>query len=139
MTRYGTPPSTLSAVDTSLSVSADGSWHSGTSFDCKHGTDDILATYIAAQFSITGGATDGIDLEVIVQFSDDNSNWPKDGEGHPIFAYVDTGASASLSGSRVCEITPLLRYARFQYLNNNSSDSVTVDSEVAKFFMEDNS
>ena len=140
MTRFGTPSASLAAVDTTLAVAAGGTWVDGSSFDCKHGTDDLLAAYVAAQFKSTNaGSTNGQDLEVIVQFSDDNTNWPDDGQGHPIYAYADSTAGADLTLSRLCEFAPSLRYARFQYRNNNATDAVSVSSEVAKFYQEDNS
>ena len=140
MTRFGTPSAALAAVDSGVTVNAGGAWTSGTSFDCKHGTDDLLAEYVAAQFALTNaGSTDGQDFEAIVQFSDDNSNWPDDGEGHPIFAFADSTAGKDLTRSKLCEFAPALRYARFQFANNNSTDNVSVSSEVAKFYQEDNS
>jgi len=143
MTRYGEAPASFTTVDSSKNISAGGNWIAGTStIDCKHGTDDLLATHVAAQFEVnnaTTSPTEGLDIEIGVQFSDDGTNWPDGGQNHPIYAHVDSDVGASLSASRVCEFAPLMRYARFEYKNNNSSDDVHVTSKAALFFTEDNS
>ena len=133
MTDFGYKLGTLAAVDTSLAVAAGGSWVSGSSFDLGAATSP-QAFLLGAQFGITNtGSTDGYDLDVIIQWSDDDTNWPDDGEGELVAHYEDSTAGADLTRSTIEEMpTPQARYGRFQYANNNTTDAVTVNSEVAQ-------
>jgi len=137
-TKYGQYLESLTSLDSALSVTA-GNRANGSSKDIGANTSP-QSLRVDAQFAITNaGSTDGYDLEVIVQFSDDDSNWPADGEGAPIASFYDSNAGADLAASGIFSFTPLLRYFRFQYLNNNGTDNLSVDSEVATQVLQDDS
>ena len=121
---------TLASLDSSLTVNA-GATTAGSSRDL--GTSNPTPALIAAQFSITNsGSTDGYDLDIRVQFSDDDTNWPDSGHGLPIDNLFHATAGQDLTRSRVYSFTPLLRYFRFEYTNNNSTDNLSVGSETAE-------
>lgn len=120
---------TLAALDTSVSVGA-GATVSGSSKDLGTATPQSLVE--AAQFAITNaGTTDGYDLDILVQFSDDNTTWPDTGFGLPLRNYRSTTAGADLTRSDILTFAPRLRYYRFQYTNNNATDTLSVSSETA--------
>lgn len=139
MTQYGQKLGLLSAVDTSLSVTAGGSAN-GSSFDLGLPSAP-QPERVDCQFAITNaGSTDGYEpLEVIVQFSDGNVNWPDSGEGSPVFSAYDSAAGADLTRSQLVSFVPLARYARFQYSNGNGTDNLSVSSEIAKAYRQDDS
>jgi len=118
------------AVDSSLVTSASATTN-GSSFDLGVNTSPQAVRNVA-QFTFTGGATNGYDMEVRVQWSDDNTTWPSSGEGDIVLVRTDSTASASLTSQWVELPAPKARYARFQYKNNNATDAVTVSSEVAQ-------
>ena len=119
------------AVDSSLSCAAAATTN-GSSFDLGDNTTPQAVRNVA-QFSVTGGATDGYDIEVAVQWSDDNTNWPDAGEGIPIFIRTNTTGGSDITLSEWIELPePKARYGRFTYKNSNATDAVTVGSEVAQ-------
>jgi len=131
MAEYGVAnPANLSALDTSLSVPAGGTWTSGNGVDLLDATANLLGE-LEVQISVTGGATDGYDIEVIAQYSEDNTNWPDDGDPDAIvYSKADSAGGASITRSPTVPIgTPTARYARLQYKNNNATDAVTVTSK----------
>lgn len=131
MTTGGFQLGALASVDSSLSCAA-GSSTNGSSFDLGANTSPQAVRNVA-QWAITGGATDGYDLEIIVQWSDDDTNWPATGEGSIVLVRTNTTGGSSLSLSEIMELPqPKARYGRFQYKNNNATDAVTVSSEVAQ-------
>ena len=122
---------TLAALDSSLSVAAATNNVNGTYKDVGANTSP-QPTVVGVQFAITNaGSTDGYDLDVRVQFSDDNTTWPDAGEGQSLGNFYSSTAGADMTRSRIITLVPLLRYFRFQYDNNNATDAVTVDSVVA--------
>ncbi len=129
------PPAALTTIDSALSVAAGGAWTSGSSIDLQDATSGLLGELIA-DFALTNaGTTDGQDFEAIVQYSPDNTNWPADGEGIPVFSYADSTAGADLTRSdpRPCG-SPIYRYARLQYANNNATDGVSVTTRYTISF-----
>ena len=118
------------AVDSSLSASATTTTN-GSSFDLGTNTSPQAVRNVA-QFDFTGGATDGYDMEVTIQWSDDNATWASSGEGDIVLVRTDTTASATLKSQWVELPAPKARYARFVYKNNNATDAVTVSSKVAQ-------
>ncbi len=122
----------LAALDTALTVTAGGAWTSGTSRNIG-ASSSPQAGISVAQFSITNaGSTDGYDLDVHVQFSDDGSAWPDDGDGQPVTNFNDTTAGADKTRSRIFKFPIDLQYFRFQYRNNNATDNLSVSSETAE-------
>ena len=127
----------LAALDTALAV-ASGTTVNGSSKDIGANTSP-QATTVAMQFSITNaGSTDGYDLDVYIQFSDDNTNWPDaisdsdaTTEGLLLANFFSSTAGADLGLSGIKTFVPKLRYFRAVYLNNNGTDAVTVNSEEA--------
>jgi len=139
MAYYGVTFPGMGTVDNQKVVSAGGTWSAGNSTDCRDTTSGYAPLYAVATFKIEnneGSPTEGIDLEVLVQFSDDNTNWPDDGQGHPIFAHVDSDTGSSLTLSRHCEFAVPQRYCRFLYRNNNSSDDLKVTAELGLAYLE---
>ncbi len=122
----------LAALDTALAVTAGGGWTSGSSRNIG-ASSSPQAMLSAAQFSITNsGSTDGYDLDVNVQFSDDGSAWPDDGDGQPVTNFYDAAAGADKTRSRIFEFPIALQYFRFQFRNNNATDNLSVSSETAE-------
>ena len=120
------------ALDSSLSCSAGGAYTNGSSFDLGANSSPQAVRNVV-QLSITGGVTDGYDVEVFVQWSDDNATWPDNGEGAVLKAFTNTTGGASLGYSEWLEMPePKARYGRLQYKNNNATDAVTVTSKVAQ-------
>ena len=139
MAYYGTYDPTMGTLDNQKVIAAGGSWDAGSSQDCQDATSGYLPLYVAATFTIQnneGSPTEGIDLEVLVQFSADDTDWPDDGQGHPIFAHVDSDVGISLGQSRTCVFEVPLRYFRFLYRNNNSSDGLKVTSKIGRAYLE---
>ena len=128
---------TLAALDAATSVTK-GATVNGTGKDI--GNDTIpQQMLIAAQFAITNaGTTDGYDVDVTVQFSDDNTTWPDSvgsskatTQGLSLCNMYSATAAADLALSAIYTFVPELRYFRFVFKNNNGTDAVSVTSEVA--------
>ena len=124
------------SIDSSSSVSAGGTL-AGSSFDLGASTSP-QAVRTVAQFAITNsGTTDGYDLEVKVQWSEDNSTWPDSGEGTIVMVRTSTTAGADITWTQWIELPePKARYARFFYTNNNGTDSLSVSSKVAQHILQ---
>jgi len=124
---------TLTAVDSSLSIPAGGAPTTGSTIDLGAVTSP-QSVGLSAQIAITNvGSTDGYDLEVYVQWSDDNTNWPDSSEGEFVMLFSNSTAGADLTLSNLIRLpTPQARYCRLLYINNNATDAVTVSSEVAQ-------
>lgn len=119
------------AVDSSLSCTAGG-YTNGSSFDLGANTSPQAVRNVV-QFSVTGGATDGYDLQAIVQWSDDNATWPDNGEGSIVLVRTNTTGGSSITKTEWIELPePKARYGRIQYQNNNATDAITVSSSVAQ-------
>ena len=120
---------TETTVDNALSCAAGGSWVSGSSIDCQApggaGTPD--ADEGVDHLALTNaGSTNGYDLDVIRQWSIDNSTWPASGSGDVMTNFKSTTAGADLSRSGAYPFLIRARYSRLQYRNNNVTDAVTV-------------
>ena len=129
MTTTGTAigqPSSLAAV----SVSAGGTANSAT-IDLGS-TETPQASRLAAQFAVTGGATEGYDVTARIQWSKNGTTWPSDGEGAIVLSRSNSGAAASLTSQWVGLGDPKGRYARLQYSNANATEAITVSAEVAE-------
>lgn len=136
MTEFGQLLNSFSSLDSSLSVSAGGTAN-GASKDIGANTSP-QAVSVEAEFSLTqSGTNDEADLQVIVQFSDDDSNWPDDGEGDPIFTWQAESVGDDLTRSNAVSFRPKAQYFRFQYTNNNGTDSFDVDSAVGLTTIQD--
>jgi len=136
MTQFGQLLNSLASLDSSLTVSA-GSVANGTSKDLGANINP-QALRVAVQFSLTQTATnDAADVEAIVQFSDDNSTWPDSGDGDPIWAWLAASAGADKTRTQILGFVPRARYYRFQYTNNNPSDSFDVNSETSHSLNQD--
>lgn len=134
---YGQKLNSYTSLDSALSVSA-GSTANGTAKDIGANTSP-QAVSVECEFALTQtGTTNSADLEVKVQFSDDNSTWPDTGEGDPIFTWKAGSVGADLTRSNAVSFRPKARYFRFQYKNNNGTDSFTVDSAVGLTTLQDN-
>ena len=130
MASIGQNLDTLASLDSGQAVVA-GNVAAGASKDIGAPASP-QPTEVAAQFSITNaGSTDGYDLEVLVQFSDDDSNWPDAGEGLPLASFFSAGAGDDLTRSPIFVFKPRLRYFRFYYINANGTDDLSVSSEEA--------
>ena len=120
----------LASLDSGVAVVA-GATANGTSKDIGVNTA-VQAAVVAMQFSITNaGSTDGFDLDVIVVFSDDNSNWPDAGEGLFLTNFFSAVAGDDLALSAIKTFVPKLRYFRIYYVNNNGTDNLSVSAEEA--------
>lgn len=118
------------SLDSAVAVSASGSAN-GSSKDIGANTSP-QAVNVDAQFSLTQtGTTNSADFEVKVQHSNDNTNWPDNDQGEPVFSWKASSAGADLTRSEWVRFTPKRRYFRFRFTNNNATDSFTVDSSVA--------
>jgi len=130
--RIGKNLGSLASVDSSLSIATGSAWVNGASVDHAEpggaGTPD--ADTAIDQFGVTNAAsTDGYDLDVIRQWSDDNSTWPDDGEGDVVTNFSNSTGGADLTRSDIMEFAIKARYSRCQYANNNGTDAVTVNRE----------
>jgi len=134
-TTYGQDLSTaLSGLDSALTVTA-GTTQVGSSADL--GTVPQPHA-VAAQFALTqSGTNDQADLTVKVQFSDDNSAWPDEGEGMVIFGWKADSAGGDLGASNILRFIPNARYFRFVFENGNGTDDFDVDSEYAPIQWQD--
>lgn len=127
---YGQKLGVLTSLDSGVSVSA-GSSANGTGKDIG-ASSSPQPVKVSVQFSLTqAGNNDAADLQVLLQESDDNTNWPDDGEGFPIFSWQAGSVGEDLTRSAVIPFVPSLRYFRFHYINGNATDSFTVSAEVA--------
>ena len=126
---------TLTALDSALAVNA-GATANGTSKDLGVNTSP-QSVVVAMQFVITNaGSTDGFDLDVVIQFSDDDTNWPDAGEGLFLTNFFSAVAGDDIALSAIKTFVPKLRYFRATYTNNNGTDNLTVSSEEATHLMQ---
>lgn len=126
---------TLASLDSALAVTA-GATANGTSKGLGVNTSP-QSVVVAMQFAITNaGSTDGFDLDVVIQFSDDDTNWPDAGEGLFLTNFFSAVAGDDIALSAIKTFVPKLRYFRAQYTNNNGTDNLTVSSEEATHLMQ---
>ena len=134
MTTGGYKLGASASVDASASVSAGGVL-AGSSFDLGVNTSPQAVRNVV-QFGVSnssGVPVDGFDVEVKIQWSEDNTNWPDAGKGSVLISFVDSTVGASMTRSEWLELPePKARYGRFYYTNNNTTDAVTVNSAVAQ-------
>lgn len=124
--------STLANVDSGMVVTATKTNRSGSTHDW--GTNDQpLPKTCVVQIGITNtGSSDGYDLDVRAQFSEDDSKWPDAGEGQSLGNFYSAVAGDDLTRSRMLTVPVLARYQRLQYDNNNASDNLVVSSAFAR-------
>lgn len=122
-------------LDNAVSVSA-ASAANGTSKDFGAGTRKPARC--RAYFSLTQtGTTNSADLQVRLQHSDDNTNWPDNDQGDPVFSWKAASAGADLTRGEPIVFVPKARYYRFRFDNFNATDSFTVSSYVAEDYVTD--
>jgi len=127
--RIGQSFGTTVPRDVDLVVSA-GSAANGLGIDC--GASDPCPIVVLGQFSVSSSsAATAAELEVRIQHSDDNQNWPDDDQGHLIFSWMAGRPGAGLGRSEFVSFRPKRRYYRFRYLNHSKTDSFTVWSRTA--------
>lgn len=125
----------FASLDSSVSVSANSAAN-GTSKDVGSGTRKPARC--RARFALTqAGTTNAARFQVRVQHSEDNSNWPDNDQGDPIFAWIASSAGADLTRSEPVVFVPKTRYYRFRFDNFNGTDSFSVSSEVAEDYVTD--
>ncbi len=124
--------STLASVDSGMVVTATISNRNGTSHNWGPNEEPLPKTCVV-QIGITNlASSDGYDLDVRVQFSEDDTKWPDAGEGQSLGNFFSAVAGDDLTRSRMLVVPVLARYQRLQYDNNNSSDNVTVSAAFAR-------
>jgi len=128
----------LEVLDSGTVVSAGGTaWASSPSFGLG---DNSSPQAVAADGQIgisNAGSTDGYDLEVRVQWSDNDTNWPDDGEGKIVGVWYSAVAGGDLTRSALRSLgRPKAAYGRLQYLNRNGTDNLTVTAEIAKHLLQ---
>lgn len=128
--------SSFTTLDNALAVNAATNNVNGSSADIGVNTSP-QATVIRSQLTITNAAAnDGYDLDVRVQFSPDNTNWPDAGFGHPLGNWYSAVLGADLTRSEYIEFVPMDRYFRFQYDNNNPTDNLAVTMKTKTVTMQ---
>jgi hypothetical protein len=125
-------------VDNALNLPAATPNTSGTSYDVGANTNPqavVLRGYINV-VNPNGIPADGYDIDIRVQFSPDNANWPDAGLGHPLGNWYSAVVGAGITRSQHIEIPVKDRYARLQIDNNNPVDNLTFNSYVKIVLMQ---
>lgn len=127
----------LTTVDNAIALAAATNNINGSSFDIGANTDP-QSVVVRVQFTIEnqiGVPTDGYDVDIRVQASPDNTNWPDAGRGQPMGNFADPTVGGDLSLSEFLEFVPKSRYNRFQYDNNNGTDALVATTKILKVLM----
>ncbi len=125
-------------VDTALNLAQASVNNNGSSFDIGANTNP-QAVVLRAQLTLVnpeGAPADGYNLDIRVQSSRDDVNWPDAGMGQPLGNFYSAVVGAGIALSQYIELVPKDRYNRFQYDNNNPVDDSNVSMNVKTVLMQ---
>jgi len=125
-------------VDTALNLPQASTNNPGSSFDLGAATapQDVVMRAQLTLDNPEGAPADGYNLDIRVQSSRDDVNWPDAGMGQPLGNFYDAAVGAEIVRSQLIEFVPKDRYNRFEYDNNNPVDDSDVTMNVKGISMQ---
>ena len=135
---YGQKMAASQVIDNGITLTANTDNQHGSTLDLGASTDP-QSVVVRLQVTIenqVGVPTDGYDVDIRIQSSEDDTNWPDDGHGQPMGNFADPAAGADLTRSEWLEFVPKCRYVRCELDNNNGADDLVFTSRYKEVLMQ---